>query len=122
MGKKIFFKLLFYIAASALKSCLIKKFKKLKKKFGRIFFGLKTVFFRASCFCFSTYRVSPWLLSTVSLIQLHLFKYDNFIKHEISFIPELVKKLEKRPNMHNAAWLSLQSTLAEYNKFLFNFT
>ena len=50
MGKKLFFKLCFYIAASALKSCLIKKFKKLKKKFGRIFFGLKTGFFRASCF------------------------------------------------------------------------
>ena len=52
MGKKLFFKLFFYIAASALKSCLIKKFKKLKKKFGRIFFGLKTGFFRASCFGF----------------------------------------------------------------------
>ena len=50
MGKKLFFKLFFYIAASALKSCLIKKFKKLKKNIGRIFFGLKTVFFRASCF------------------------------------------------------------------------
>jgi hypothetical protein len=50
MGKKLFFWNFFYIEASALKSCLIKKEKKIEKKFGRIFFGLKTVFFRASCF------------------------------------------------------------------------
>ena len=41
MAKKVFFNF-FYIIASALKSCLIKKFLKIKKK-------LWIVFFRASC-------------------------------------------------------------------------
>ena len=50
MGKNLFFWNFNYIVASALKSCLIKKLKKIEKNFGRFFLGLKTVFFRASCF------------------------------------------------------------------------
>ena len=34
------------------------------------------------------------------------------------FIPKLVKK---RPNIQNAAWLSLHSTLEDYYKILFNY-
>ena len=49
MGKNLFFLIYFYIAASALKSCLIKKLKKSKKN-SKNFFWIKNVFFRASCF------------------------------------------------------------------------
>jgi hypothetical protein len=49
-GQKFISLIFFYIVASALKSCLIKKLKKIEKNLGSIFFWLKTVFFRASCF------------------------------------------------------------------------
>ena len=45
MGKNLFFWNFNYIVASALKSCLIKKFKKIEKNFGRFFFGVKNCFF-----------------------------------------------------------------------------
>ena len=49
MGKKK--KKKFFLHCSVrTKKLLNKKVKKIEKKFGRIFFGLKTVFFRASCF------------------------------------------------------------------------
>ena len=50
ISKNLFFFEFFYIVASALKSCIIKKLKKIEKNLGSIFFGLKTGFFRASCF------------------------------------------------------------------------
>jgi hypothetical protein len=37
MGKNLFFLIFFYIAVSALKSCLIKKLKKLKKNLEELF-------------------------------------------------------------------------------------
>ena len=49
-GQNFFLNFFIYILASSLKSCLIEKLKKFEKNLGSIFFGLKIVFFRASCF------------------------------------------------------------------------
>ena len=46
---KIFLFYFFYIVASALKSHLIQKWKKIEKNLGRFFLD-KKLFFRASCF------------------------------------------------------------------------
>ena len=71
MGKKLFFLDYFLHCSVRTKKLLNKKVEKIQKKFGRIFFGLKTVFFRARCFWFflvlvhrgslrGSFLQSPW--------------------------------------------------------------
>jgi hypothetical protein len=72
LGQKFNFSFSFYIVGSALKSCLIQKWKRFFLNLGNIFGGLKTGFFRASCFGYRVKGVSPLLLPLVSLDQTHV--------------------------------------------------
>ena len=82
-GQNFIFSIYFLHCSVCTKKLLNKKVKKIETNFGRIFFGLKTVFLGLAVlvyFGFSTYRVSPWLLSTVSLANVHNYRMDLVIK------------------------------------------
>jgi hypothetical protein len=82
MKKLNFFKMFLRCRVRTKKLLDTKVKKKIQKNWKVFFFGLKLVFFRASCFGFIVKGVCPLLLPLVSLVLMHVYNM------EINFSPK----------------------------------